>query len=147
VHYAVGVSRKKQAPDDAAISSCRADNELAAQFSSLLADAREAEEEFRGAQASQASELELRQLGKDLDAKLTAVMRAAFAGQRAAIGPRGYSDRIYRRQAMATSRVHAWTTAAQRLLTMRESHRITGIARLPRTPAAVTPEARHFAVH
>jgi hypothetical protein len=62
-------------------------------------------------------------------------MRAAFAAERAAIGPRGYDDRIYRRKAMATPPVRAWTMEAQRLLTLRESHRLTGIARLPRSPA------------
>jgi hypothetical protein len=62
-------------------------------------------------------------------------MRAAFAAERAEIGPRGYEDRIYRRKAMATSPVRAWTMEAQRLLTLRESHRLTGIARLPRAPA------------
>jgi hypothetical protein len=62
-------------------------------------------------------------------------MRAAFAAERAEIGPRGYDDRIYRRKAMATQPVRAWTMEAQRLLTLRESHLLTGIARLPRTPA------------
>jgi hypothetical protein len=36
---------------------------------------------------------------------------------------------------MATTPVRSWTMEAQRLLTMRESHRLTGIARLPRRPA------------
>jgi hypothetical protein len=36
---------------------------------------------------------------------------------------------------MATPPVRAWTMEAQRLLTLRESHRLTGIARLPRSPA------------
>ena len=62
-------------------------------------------------------------------------MRAAFAAERAEIGPRGYEDRIYRRKATATSPVRAWTMEAQRLLTLRESHRLTGIARLPPAPA------------
>ena len=112
-----------------------ADVALAEQFDDLLARARADEDALRSAQADGSSLGELHQLGKRLDDSLTAVMRAAFAAERAAIGPRGYDDRIYRRKAMATPPVRAWTMEAQRLLTMRESHRLTGIARLPRRPA------------
>jgi hypothetical protein len=112
-----------------------ADVALAEEFDDLLARARADEDALRSAQADASSLAELHQLGKRLDDSLTAVMRAAFAAERAAIGPRGYDDRIYRRKAMATSPVRAWTMEAQRLLTLRESHRLTGIARLPRTPA------------
>ena len=112
-----------------------ADVALAEQFDDLLARARADEDALRSAQADASSLAELHQLGKRLDDSLTAVMRAAFAAERAAIGPRGYDDRIYRRKAMATPPVRAWTMEAQRLLTLRESHRLTGIARLPRTPA------------
>ena len=70
---------------------------------------------------------EIRRFAKDLDAALTAVMRAAYAAQRAEIGLRGYEDRIYRRKAMATPRVHALTAEAERLLTLRETHRLNGI--------------------
>ena len=112
-----------------------ADVALAGQFDDLLARARADEDALRSAQADASSLAELHQLGKRLDDSLTAVMRAAFAAERAAIGPRGYDDRIYRRKAMATAPVRAWTMEAQRLLTLRESHRLTGIARLPRRPA------------
>ena len=112
-----------------------ADVALAEQFDDLLARARADEDALRSAQADASSLAELHQLGKRLDDSLTAVMRAAFAAERAAIGPRGYDDRIYRRKATATTPVRAWTMEAQRLLTLRESHRLTGIARLPRTPA------------
>jgi hypothetical protein len=63
-------------------------------------------------------------------------MQAAYAAQRAAIGPRGYDDRIYRRKAMATAPVLAWTREADRLLTLRESHRLTGLVRLAPVPGA-----------
>jgi hypothetical protein len=112
-----------------------ADVALAEEFDDLLARARADEDALRSAQADASSLAELHQLGKRLDDSLTAVMRAAFAAERAAIGPRGYDDRIYRRKAMATTPVRAWTMEAQRLLTLRESHRLTGIARLPRRPA------------
>jgi hypothetical protein len=112
-----------------------ADVALAEQYDDLLAQARSAEDALRGAQADGASLADLHQLGKRLDDALTAVMRAAFAAERAEIGPRGYDDRIYRRKARATAPVRAWTMEAERLLTLRESHRLTGIVRLPRTPA------------
>jgi hypothetical protein len=114
-----------------------ADVALAGRFDDLFAQAREAEQALRAAQANGSSLEELYSAGKRLDGALTDVMRAAFAAQRAEIGPRGYDDRIYRRKAMATSPVRAWTMEAERLLTLRESHRLTGIVRLPRqSPAA-----------
>src|SRR5215470_8560046 len=117
-----------------------ADVALAGRFDDLFAQAREAEQALHGAQANGASLEDLHRAGKRLDGALTDVMRAAFAAQRAEIGPRGYDDRIYRRKAMATAPGRAWTMEAERLLTLRESHRLTGIVRLPRQPAGL-PEA------
>jgi hypothetical protein len=114
-----------------------ADVALAERFDDLFAQARTAEQHLREAQANGASLEELYRAGKHLDSALTDVMRAAFAAQRAEIGPRGYDDRIYRRKAMATAPVRAWTMEAERLLTLRESHRLTGIVRLPRQPAGL----------
>ena len=111
-----------------------ADVKLAAQFDELLEQARTAEQAFRDAQARRADIRELRDLGKKLDQALTAAMRAAYAAQRSAIGPRGYDDRIYRRKAMATDPVQIWTHEADRLLTLRESHRLTGLVRLAPVP-------------
>ena len=128
------IAKRKTVTDEAAAKHA-ADVALAGQFDELLAAARADEDALRSAQADGSSLTELHQLGKRLDGSLTAVMRAAFAAERAAIGPRGYDDRIYRRKAMATTPVRAWTMEAQRLLTLRESHRLTGIARLPHTPA------------
>ena len=128
------IAKRKTVSEEAATKHA-ADVALAEQFDDLLARARADEDALRSAQADASSLAELHQLGKRLDDSLTAVMRAAFAAERAAIGPRGYDDRIYRRKAMATTPVRAWTMEAQQLLTMRESHRLTGIARLPRRPA------------
>jgi len=128
------IAKRKTVSEEAAAKHT-ADVALAGQFDELLAAARADEDALRSAQADGSSLTELHQLGKRLDDSLTAVMRAAFAAERAAIGPRGYDDRIYRRKAMATTPVRTWTMEAQRLLTMRESHRLTGIARLPRRPA------------
>jgi hypothetical protein len=115
-----------------------ADVALAAQFDDLLAQARSAEQVFRQAQARAAAASELYPLAIRLDAALTDAMRAAYAARRAEIGPRGYDDWIYRRKGMAKSAVHAWTDEAERLLTMRETHRLTGVPPRPRTdlPAA-----------
>ena len=125
--------RKPVSPEAAA--KHEADVTLAGRFDDLFAQAREAEQALRGAQANGAGLEELHRAGKRLDGALTDVMRAAFAAQRAEIGPRGYDDRIYRRKAMATPPVRAWTMEAERLLTLRESHRLTGIVRLPHQPA------------
>jgi hypothetical protein len=110
-----------------------ADVAVAGQFDDLLAQARTAEQVFRKAQARAVPGDQLYPLARRLDTALTDVMRAAYAAQRAEIGPRGYEDRIYRRKAMAKSAVHAWTDEAERLLTLRETHRLTGIPPEPRT--------------
>ena len=128
------IAKRKPVSEDS-LAKHAADVALAGQFDDLLAQARAAEDALRSAQADGASAADLRLLGKRLDEALTAVMRAAFAAERAEIGPRGYEDRIYRRKAVATSPVRAWTMEAQRLLTLRESHLLAGIARLPRAPA------------
>jgi hypothetical protein len=119
----------------AAEASYLADVALAATFSQLLAKAQEAEREYRRAQAVAAPVSVQYPLAHSLDAALTDVTRAAYAAQRAEIGPQGYEDRIYFRKAKATPSVHAWTDEAERLLTLRETHRLTGF------PARPTVEA------
>ncbi len=110
-----------------------ADAALAAQFDDLLAAARAAEQAFRNAQARGLPDRELYPLAQRLDTALTDAMHAAYAAQRAETGPRGYEDRIYRRKALARSAVHAWRDEAERLLTLRETHRLTGIPPVPLT--------------
>ena len=116
-----------------------ADQALAARFDELLAAARAAEQELRDGEAANIPLIEQYRLAKRLDAALTAAMRAAYAAERVAIGAPGYEDRIYRRKAKATSPVRAWSAEAERLLTLRESHRLTGIPRVPRSPARGGP--------
>jgi hypothetical protein len=132
------IKRRKQVSGHAE-AEYAADVALAAQFDELLARAREAEQAFRSAQARAVPTGELYPLARTLDTALTDVMRAAYAAERAEIGPRGYEDRIYRRKAKAKSAVHAWADEAERLLTMRETHRLTGIPPAPRTdrPAGI----------
>jgi hypothetical protein len=131
----LSIARRKPVSPEA-LRRHAADVALAARFDELLKRAQDTERVLREAQAAHASIADLHRLGKDLDRALTDVMRAAFAAERAAIGTRGYDDRIYRRKAKATSAVRAWTAEAERLLTLRESHQLTGIPRLPPTPAA-----------
>ena len=113
-----------------------ADQDLAGRFDDLLDSARGAEQALRDAEAARAPLPERHRLAKALDAALTDVMRAAYAAERVAIGQLGYDDRIYRRKARATPPVRLWSAEAERLLTLRESHRLTGIPRMPHNPAA-----------
>jgi hypothetical protein len=110
-----------------------ADVALAAKFDELFAQAQAAEQAFRAAQAAAMPDDEIYPLARALDTALTDVMRAAYAAERAEIGPRGYDDRIYRRKAKARPAVHARTDEAERLLTARETHRLTGMPPAPRT--------------
>jgi hypothetical protein len=127
---------RRPKPSSEAEQQYKADMEQADRREELLGAAREAESRFREAQARRAPEAEMRRLAEDLDAALTSAMWAAYAAQRAEIGPRGYDDRIYRRKAKATPRVHALTAEAEHLLTLRETHRLNGIPAVPYDPAS-----------
>jgi hypothetical protein len=127
--------RGLQKPSSEAEQQYQADVALAARRAELLDTARDAESQFRQAQARRAPVAELHRRAQDLDAALTAAMRAAFAAQRAEIGPRGYDDRIFRRKARAKPRVHALTAEAEHLLTLRENHRLNGIPTVPPEPS------------
>lgn len=122
-----GVKQGRNKASDNAQAHYLTDVALAANFDHLLVTASDAERGYRAAQAVAAPLDERYALAKKLDAALTEVMRSAFAAVRAEIGPRGYDDRIYRRKAMATPAVHALNAEAERLLTLRETHRLTGI--------------------
>ena len=112
-----------------------ADVAAAAERDKLLDAARAADAALREAEARRAPVTELHRLAKELDAALTAAMRAAYAAQRAEIGPRGYEDRIYLRKARARPAIRALTAQAERLLTLRENHRMNHIPDVPREPA------------
>jgi hypothetical protein len=121
-------------PSQEALDLHAADVAAADQRGKLLDAARAADAALREAEARNAPVTELHQLAKELDAALTDAMRAAFAAQRAEIGPRGYEDRIYFRKAKAKPAVHALTGEAERLLTLRENHRLNRIPEVPRVP-------------
>ena len=131
--------RKRPKVSNEALEKHAADVELAGKFDDLLSAGRQAELELREADARHAPLVERRRLAINLDSALTAVMRAAFAAQRAEIGALGYDDRIFRRKAMARPEVHALTAEAERLLTLRESHRLNGIPRRRSSP----PSSQH----
>jgi hypothetical protein len=135
------LTRRKQVSQTAE-AEYLADVALAARFDELLAAARTAEDEFRRAEATAAPTGEQYRLAARLDDALTEAMLAAYAAQRAEIGPCGYEDRIYRRKAKARSAVHAWTDEAERLLTMRERHRLAGFPSRPEAQALGAEIAR-----
>jgi hypothetical protein len=118
-----------------------ADVALASTFDELLRRAEAAERAFRQAQATGADASVQYPLARRLDEALTDATRAGYAAQRAEIGPRGNDDRIFRRKAMATPAVHAWTDEAERLLTMRETHRLTGFPARPEAEVRGVPIA------
>jgi hypothetical protein len=108
-----------------------ADRKLADTFPDLLDRVVEADGALRDAEAAGRSDDDVRALAIELDTALTDAMRAAYARQRVEIGARGYDDWIYRRFRKARPYVKRWTTEAERLLTMREEHRLTGVPNLP----------------
>ena len=122
-------------PSQEALDLHKADVAEAADRGKLLDAARTADNALRRAEASRAPVTELNRLARDLDTALTAAMRAAYAAQRAEIGPRGYEDRIYHRKAKAKPAVRVLTAEAERLLTLRENHRLNHIPEVPRVPA------------
>jgi hypothetical protein len=122
---------KRQKPSSEAEQQYQADVTLAGRRGELLDAAREAESRLRKAQVRRAPDSEMHRLAQDLDTALTEAMQAAYAAERAEIGPRGYDDRIYRRKAKATPKVHALTAVAEHLLTLRETHRLNGIPDVP----------------
>jgi hypothetical protein len=136
------VTRGRNKVSAASEAAYLADVALAANFDSLLATAREAERLYRRAQATGAPASEQYPLATALSSALTEAMRAAYAAQRAEIGPRGYEDRIYRRKAKARPEVHALTDEAERLLTLRETYQLTGFPARPEAPALGVEIAR-----
>ena len=131
---------KRYKPSSEAEQSYAADLALAGRHAELLEAAGAAETEFRQAQARRAPDAELRRLALALDSALTDAMHAAFAKRRAEIGPRGYDDRIYRRKAKAKPHIHALPAEAERLLTLRETHRLNGIPAVTFEPSPLMAE-------
>ncbi|HEY8480671.1 MAG TPA: plectin [Spirillospora sp.] len=113
-----------------------ADRRLADEYEERLARAAEAERELREAQARGEPEPRLRELTVAFDRALTAVLAAAEAAERAAMGPKAYvtdaqdpkarrAAEIARRKAKARPSVRPWTEEVDRLRTAREAHRLS----------------------
>ena len=126
---------KSKTVSDQATARFAEDTALASRFTELLNAAQAADQALRTAQAERAPLAEQRTLALALDTALTDAMRAAYAAQRAEIGPRGYEDRIFNRKAKAKPAVRALTAEAERLLTLRENHRLNRIPEVPHVPA------------
>jgi hypothetical protein len=121
-------------PSQESLDKHAADVAAARERGRLLDAARTADIRLREAEARNAGVTERHRLAKELDVALTEAMQAAYAAQRAEIGPRGYEDRIFFRKAKARPAVHALTAEAERLLTLRENHRLNRIPEAPRVP-------------
>ncbi|GAA2887641.1 hypothetical protein GCM10010517_51540 [Streptosporangium fragile] len=113
-----------------------ADQEVGKSFPELLEKARAAEAELRRVQAAAAPVEELRAAGLAFDRALTEALRAAEANQRATFGIKAYDDRLRRRKGKATPKGAEWSAEVDRLRTLREQNRLTGIARVPRPVTA-----------
>lgn len=113
-----------------------ADQRLAAEYEDRLAAAGDAERELRDAQAAGAAGPELRALTVAFDKAMTAVLAAAEASERVAMGPKVYAGagqdaktrraaEIAYRKAKARPAVRPWTDEVDRLRTAREAHRLS----------------------
>jgi hypothetical protein len=113
-----------------------ADQRLAAEYEDRLAAAGDAERALRDAQSADAPLPELRALTMAFDRAMTAVLAAAEASERVAMGPKVYSTaaqdagarraaEIAYRKAKARPAVHPWTDEVDRLRTAREAHRLS----------------------
>jgi hypothetical protein len=124
----------RQKPGPESEERYAADVAQAAKLGELIDAARKADVELREAEVRNAPLPELHRLAKSLDAVLTDAVHAAYAAQRVEIGPLGYQDRIYTRKARAKPAVRARTAEAERLLTLRENHRMNHIPEIPPQP-------------
>lgn len=113
-----------------------ADQRLAAEYEDRLAAAGETERALRKAQAAGVTGPELRALTVAFDKAMTAVLAAAEASERVAMGPKVYSAdtqdaetrraaEIAYRKAKARPEVRPWTDEVDRLRTAREAHRLS----------------------
>jgi hypothetical protein len=114
----------------------QADQGLAAEYEDRLAAAAEAERALRDAQSADTPDRDLHDLIVAFDKAMTAVLAAAEASERVAMGPRVYSTEtqdpktrrtaeIAYRKAKARPSVRPWTDEVDRLRTAREQHRLS----------------------
>ncbi|WP_395105717.1 plectin [Actinomadura sp. SCN-SB] len=124
-----------------------ADRELAGTYRDRLAEANEAEEALRAAQAAGGTDVGPREEAIAFDRALTAALLAAEAAERVAAGPKAYAPEgadpktrraaeIAYRKAKAKPSVRPWTEEVDRLRTAREAHRLS-YRTVPNTAASV----------
>lgn len=106
-----------------------ADEELAARYPDLLAEAQTAERQLREAQRENRSYAEIRRRSLTLDNALAKALSAAEAAERTAMGAATYDNRIAARKALARTNVRLWTDEADRLRTLREAYRLESMGR------------------
>jgi hypothetical protein len=111
-----------------------ADKELAAGLRDRLTDAQEAEGRLRSAQATRRPYGEVRELAIGYERALYTAILTADAAERVAMGTRTYehgdagqrrSAQIAARRARAKPAVRPYTDEADRLRTLRETHKLT----------------------
>lgn len=111
-----------------------ADKELAAGLRDRLADAQEAEDRLRSAQAEDRPYAEVGPLAVGYERALQAAILAADAAERVAMGPKSYEHgdagqrrgaQIAARRARAKPSVRPYTDELDRLRTLRERHKMT----------------------
>lgn len=111
-----------------------ADKQLAAGLRDRLADAQEAEARLRSAQAERRPFDDIRELAIAYDRALYDALLAADAAERVAMGPKAYeygdaaqrrAAQIAARRARAKPSVRPFTDEADRLRTLRETHKLT----------------------
>jgi len=111
-----------------------ADRELAAGLRDRLAEAQEAEDRLRSAQAEDRPYAEVGTLAIGYERALQAAILAADAAERVAMGPKTYEHgdakqrrgaQIAARRARAKPSVRPYTDELDRLRTLRERHKMT----------------------
>lgn len=125
----MSVLRPGKQPSSEAKEQYDADRELAGQYVQLRAGAERAEQELHDTRVRGRTLEELRERNESLDHALGAALQAAVAGERSAMGMRGYDDRLARRRAKQREDVRLWTAEVSMLRTVRERFRLQGMSR------------------
>lgn len=123
----MGFLRRASSPE--AMERYDSDKELAGRYEQLRSGAAAAERTLREAQVRGRPLEEVRQRNEALDHAIGAALKAALAGERAAMGPKAYDDRIARRRAAVRDDVRLWTAEVASLRTIRERFRLEAMSR------------------
>lgn len=122
------VLRRNRVPDDVR-DRYTDDRQSAERYGEVLDRARAAERRLVTAQNDRRPYAEIRQAMHELQDVLAEALAVAEAGQRAALGPAAYTDRIAARKALAKPAGRWWTDEVDRLRTLRERYRLEAMRR------------------